>query len=592
VHPTPPLPISITPNPLLITGSASFTAIGENLKWYRTKTTKDFSFEPPTFTKKGKVSYYVTATNSFGCESERVLIQTELVNSLAFERQPTSFFECEGNASSFSVRAASYLPITYRWYQQKSKNESFQLLDNQTGNVIRIDSSGSQLFPDSSRYVCRISDADTFLYSDTVQLIINKLDNIPPKLTHCLPNSVAFTSRQIGAKGKMRKINWDAQIGGKWIRFFEGDSLPTHRIVDSLGNMWRVNVQFESEGNSTCSRTTKAFEVVSSPCFYEQDSLLNRCLQATIYSDSIRVIGWLTDSLSQTWGEFVVDTSQQGQAFQFIRNEEMNIQEEVGWFPANFTLRNIDSLRIHLFLTSKLMNDTPQNRWYQARRETRNIMCESVMDFPFEVLPDSVSTLQKYGKQLLDLPFYKDQSIVFFHGVIPKFISLNGVERSDSTFLFIHWDVNFTQNIRHYTLEKWEEKAKDWVFLAQTQSTEVQLEKALIGQNPILRLRGWISPFAYLELTKDTLFSRSWTPFCMASPNPVSESGSVRLQSSLAGQWQVLWIDTFGRRRSIGTYSPLNQSVEIKLPQGVNSSFTLHWMSKDGRTCSQRMIRE
>ncbi|MFN3589953.1 MAG: hypothetical protein ACK4UP_11280, partial [Spirosomataceae bacterium] len=591
VHPTSPSPTSTTPNPLLITGAASLSANGENLKWYRTKTTKDFSFEPPIFTKKGKVSYYVTATNSFGCESERVLIQTELVNSLVFERQPVSFFECEGNASSFSVRATSYLPITYRWYQQKNKNEVFQLLDNQIGSSVKIDSSGSQLFPDSSRYVCRISDADTFLYSDTVQLIINKLDNIPPKLTYCLPNSVAFTALQIGAKGKVRKINWDAQIGGKWTRFFEGDSLPTNQIVDSLGNIWRVNVQFESEGTSTCSRTTKAFEVVSSPCFYEQDSLLSRCLQANLYADSLHVISWLTDSLSQTWGEFFTNSSQYGKVFQLVRNEGINEMEE-NWFPSIFTLKNTDSLRVHLYLTTKSTNDLPQNRWYQARRERGSDLCENRIDFPFEVLPDSISTLKKYGKELLHLPFYKDQSVLFFRGVLPEFHALKGVEKSDSIYLSVEWEVQHTQNIRHYTLEKWEEKTKDWILLTQTQSSEVQLEKALIGQNPILRLRAWLSPFAYLELTKDTLFSRYWKPFCLASPNPVSESGSVRIQSSLAGPWQILWIDTFGRRRNIGIYSPVSQLVDIKLPLSVSQSFTLYWVSQDGRTCTQKMVRE
>ena len=128
--------------------------------------------------------------------------------------------------------------------------------------------------------------------------------------------------------------------------------------------------------------------------------------------------------------------------------------------------------------------------------------------------------------------------------------------------------------------------------MTQTQETEVQLEKEVIGKNPILRLHAWLSSFAYFELTKDTLYSSSWIPFCLVSPNPVTESGSVRIQSSLAGSWQVLWIDTFGRRRNIGMYSPVNQSVEIKLPPSVSQSFTLYWVSQDGRFCTQKMIRD
>lgn len=591
VHPTAPIPASTTPNPLLITGSATLSANGENLKWYRTKTTKDFSFDPPVFTKKGKVSNYVTSTNSFGCESERFLIQTELVNSLVIERQPVSFFECEGNAASFSVRATSYLPITYKWYQQKKGLEGFQLLDNQFGSSIRIDSSGSHLFPDSSRYVCQISDADATLFSDTVQLVINKLNNIPSKIGYCLPDSVAFTVSQIGAKGKTRKVNWEAQIGGKWTRFFEGDLLPTNRVIDSLGNKWRVNVQFESEGTATCSRTSKTFEVVPSPCFYAQDSLLSRCLQANLFADTSRVINWLTDSLSQTWGDFLVDTNQHGQVFQLVRKEGRDDLEE-NWFPAFFTLKNADSLFVHLFLTSTLLNDLPQNRWYQARRKIGNDWCENRIEFPYEILPDSVSTFTKYGKILLGLPLYKDQSTLFFRGVMPKLNSLKGVEEADSMYLSIQWEIQNTQNIRHYSLEKWDEKGNEWILLTQTQETEVQLEKEVIGKNPILRLHAWLSSFAYFELTKDTLYSSSWIPFCLVSPNPVTESGSVRIQSSLAGSWQVLWIDTFGRRRNIGIYSPLNQSVEVKLPQIVSQSFTLYWTSQDGRFCTQKMVRD
>lgn len=592
VNPTAALPVSTTPNPLVIKGSATFSANGENLKWYRTKTLKDFSFDSPIFTKKGKANYYVTATNQFGCESERVLIQTELVNSLTVERQPVSLYECEGNLASFTVRAASYLPILYTWYQQKNKNEDFQLIDNQTSNIIRIDSSGSRLFPDSSLYVCRISDTEAILYSDTVQLITNKLNIIPSTLTYCLPDSVALTSLQIGAKGKVKKINWETQTSGKWTRFFEGEVLPTHRIVDSLGSSWRVNVLFESEGTSTCSRTTKTFQVNALPCFYEQDSLENRCLQAKHLMDSSRVFTWLQDSLAQTWGEFHTDTSHHGKFAQFERKEITSILQEIGWFPSIFTVRHVDSIRVHLFLTTKFVDENSQNRWYKAVQQTESQRCEDSGEFLFEVQKDSIPTFLKYGVRLLQVPFYIDESMLFFRGVIPESMSIKGEEESDSTFLSVYWDTKNATNVRFYTLEKWNGKSETWDFMEKTQATRMRLEKSMVGENPVLRLRAWLTDFAFVELGKDTLFSRSLKPFCLASPNPVSESGRVRIQTSLQGPLEVLWIDLFGRRRNVGRYFPLNQFADIQLPNTFTQTFTLKWIGADGRTCENKMMRE
>lgn len=101
-----PLPAPPVTNPDTFTycedGTATaLTATGTNLKWYTSKTggTGTANFVPPT-TTAGTFKYYVSQTNSNGCESERDSVTVIILTKPAVPTATTPIIYCQNDAAS------------------------------------------------------------------------------------------------------------------------------------------------------------------------------------------------------------------------------------------------------------------------------------------------------------------------------------------------------------------------------------------------------------------------------------------------------------------------------------------------------------
>ncbi|GAA4449169.1 hypothetical protein GCM10023092_02830 [Rurimicrobium arvi] len=118
VNPKPLAPTVVTPINLCVGIAASpLTATGTNLKWYVTATGGSAapSVTPPTGTT-GTLTYYVSQTNSFGCEGPRasltVNVRPSPVVTIAARSMPAMVF-CVGD--SMVLQATSATAISYQW---------------------------------------------------------------------------------------------------------------------------------------------------------------------------------------------------------------------------------------------------------------------------------------------------------------------------------------------------------------------------------------------------------------------------------------------------------------------------------------------
>jgi hypothetical protein len=99
--------------------ATTLTATGTNLKWYLVSSGGSFSITPPTpiTTIDGTVTYYVSQSNSFPCESARALLNvrtnTKPKVSITAATDP-KFFVCPGNSLMLKTIVSPY-GISYKW---------------------------------------------------------------------------------------------------------------------------------------------------------------------------------------------------------------------------------------------------------------------------------------------------------------------------------------------------------------------------------------------------------------------------------------------------------------------------------------------
>ena len=260
VHPAPPPPYNTTPEVYDETDALVFSAAGQHLKWYRTRTLNQFEPYPPVFTSPGKKSYYVTQTDNRGCESERLLIQSELRPVFNIVTQPADQANCDGNTVTFTVRTAGGTAVTYQW--QREYYGVFGDLAGETGPNLKISAVGTTPDSDGTRYRCIVRSGGKQLVSEPARLIVNTLKPNLPGLSLCSGESIDFTQYRDSIRGTPLKIEWQRRTGNTYATRFEAGDLATPFTPEANETgSYRLRVTFPSSGG-TCVRNSNTIPLV------------------------------------------------------------------------------------------------------------------------------------------------------------------------------------------------------------------------------------------------------------------------------------------------------------------------------------------
>jgi hypothetical protein len=255
VNPTPNLPVNTTPAVYDESESLTFSAIGENLKWYRTKTLKPYEDYPPTFNTTGRKSYYVTQTDEKGCESERLQIQSQMLAVFGISTQPVSQSNCDGNTVTFSVRTSGGTNISYQW--QMENQGVFIDLPGQVARDLRIADAGVSPFVDGAVFRCIVSSGEKKIISNTVELKVNYLRAVLPEINLCEGEKLSFERYADSLSGIINKIEWQRRIGSSYSTVFESSNLSDFFMPDSNSSgSYRVRVTFHNLGGGSCVRNS------------------------------------------------------------------------------------------------------------------------------------------------------------------------------------------------------------------------------------------------------------------------------------------------------------------------------------------------
>lgn len=259
VHPSPPLPVNTTPWVYDETESLTFSAEGENLKWYRTRTLKQFELYPPVFTSTGKKSYYVTQADVRGCESERLLIESEIRPVFRITTQPRDQSNCDGNTVTFGVRIAGGSAVTYQW--QREYSGLFADIPGATERDCRISDAGTEPDRDGTRYRCIVRSGEKQLVSQTAALRVNLLKPSLPDIDLCPGASIDFSRYRDSISGDIQKMEWQRRSGNTYSTVFEAPVLTQAFTPgpDDPGT-YRLRITFQNPGG-TCVRNSNAIRV-------------------------------------------------------------------------------------------------------------------------------------------------------------------------------------------------------------------------------------------------------------------------------------------------------------------------------------------
>ncbi|MBK6978979.1 MAG: hypothetical protein IPH28_19310 [Cytophagaceae bacterium] len=266
VHPQPNPPINITPNTQEEGSPLVFKAEGENLKWYTSRTGKTFTTQNPEYSKVGKHDYYVSQTNSFGCESDRLLIVSEIVEAFGIATQPTNQTNCEGNTVTFSVKLKGENSPNYQWQIKNQVSGQFENLEGENNKDLKIDNAGEKPYTDGSVFRCMVKENLKELTTNEVSLKINSLNSKIDDINICENTEINLSKAKVKISGKTKSVEWQLKAGSIYSTvFIEADSASKFIPEQKNNGNYRLRVTFQNSGTSTCIRNTSDFKIKVNP---------------------------------------------------------------------------------------------------------------------------------------------------------------------------------------------------------------------------------------------------------------------------------------------------------------------------------------
>ncbi|MCP9764723.1 hypothetical protein, partial [Lacihabitans soyangensis] len=264
IHPEPPKPINTTPAQIIENQLLVFSAFGEQLKWYTSRTGQTFTSVAPSHQKIGTYDYYVSQTSQKGCESERTYIESEIVAAFGIATQPTNQSNCDNNSSTFSIKTKGSTNVAYRW--QMAKNGVFEDIIGENSSSFKIDDVGKAPFIEGTVYRCIVSNSITEIISNEVTLRVNQITGKLNDLTYCEDQTINASKFTDILKGSISQLEWQSNITGSFNTVFTTKNINEKIIINpSNSGEYRLRVTFQNQGSSTCVRTSNNFKVVVNP---------------------------------------------------------------------------------------------------------------------------------------------------------------------------------------------------------------------------------------------------------------------------------------------------------------------------------------
>ncbi|MCP9769222.1 hypothetical protein EGI22_15000, partial [Lacihabitans sp. LS3-19] len=262
INPQPPKPTNTTPLSVFEEEGLEFTANGENLKWYTSRTGKTFINYSPTYQKIGSYDHYVSQTSQKGCESERLLIESEIIASFGIATQPSNQANCDKNTVTFTLKTKGAIAsvISYQW--QIKKDGVFIKLAGENTKDLKIADAGVAPHLDGSIYRCIVSNGTKEIISDEVSLSVNTILADLSNIKTCENESLSAKVFENLIQGTPKTFEWQLKEGSTYNTIFTTSSLDETFIPKpSESGDYRLRVTFFNQGSSTCVRNSNTLKI-------------------------------------------------------------------------------------------------------------------------------------------------------------------------------------------------------------------------------------------------------------------------------------------------------------------------------------------
>nr|MBP8156293.1 hypothetical protein [Leadbetterella sp.] len=260
IHPEPPKPINTTPSQVTEGQTLVFSATGENLKWYTSRTGKTFMNNAPSYQKIGNYDHYVSQTSPKGCESDRGYIESEIITAFGIVTQPLNQANCEDNTSTFSIKTKGSTIVIYRW--QILKNGIFEDILGENTSSLKIDDVGKAPHVDGTVYRCIVSNSIQEIISNEVTLKVNKIDGKLSNLSMCENvemNALKFKENLVG---NIAQIEWQRKETDTYNTIFISKRIEDNIALNqNISGDYRLRITFQNQGSSTCIRTSNTLKI-------------------------------------------------------------------------------------------------------------------------------------------------------------------------------------------------------------------------------------------------------------------------------------------------------------------------------------------
>ncbi len=263
IHPAPPTPENTTPAVVELGDTLRFSAKGQYLKWFKSRTGRTFSFNSPFYVKPDYYTHYVSQVSQYGCEGPRTFIGAEIKSPFGINDGLEAVADCEGNSVRFEANQVGIPPLEYQWQRKRPEDSTFFTLENDTLDYIRISNVGSLLDPHLSLYRVVVTDStDSSYVSDPITLYVNGILGNIDKAYYCSGQIWSPDTTNLDFRGEVEYYQLQKQIGRSWMVVDSTDSLAftIHHLQDTLDGDYRIRAVFKAENGATCARSTDEFQ--------------------------------------------------------------------------------------------------------------------------------------------------------------------------------------------------------------------------------------------------------------------------------------------------------------------------------------------
>ncbi|KPM47105.1 Ig-like domain-containing protein, partial [Jiulongibacter sediminis] len=200
-------------------------------------------------------TYTITLQDANGCTATQSVIIGQKP-PLSFDYGPEGQTNCKGNVVYFESQPSTDAP--QQWYK-KLPGGSWEAIDGETENRLRVGSIGNSSNPASTFYRMVIGTGLCAVSSDSAELFVNEFTANLDNQTACEGDDVTFEPP--ASTGNIIEYEWQKRIGtsGSWNPVQTGSS-PNFEIASASAvdddAYYRVKLTFFNPNETTCTETS------------------------------------------------------------------------------------------------------------------------------------------------------------------------------------------------------------------------------------------------------------------------------------------------------------------------------------------------